>query len=208
MRSRLIQNNPKKAQEQVLNPYAVESPEIANHLVHQNGKNLEGLHTFVPHHSLTLMIKKTSDPALRKQKKEQAFINFAKMPEELKSLHKSFQKIKSHLYENPDDIDKLKPETKEKISAIIKIEQSVKYRLSRHFMNRLDIFSRFFFPIVWLTWLNITMFMLDGDAARFVLLGALILSILVCYCYLKIYDKSKLYNISKWQAIKWYMRCG
>jgi hypothetical protein len=91
-------------------------------------------------------------------------------------FHKSFQKFKSQLADNPDDIKNLKPETKSKINEVIKMEQSIKFRLSRHLMNRLDIFSRFFFPIIFVSWFNFTLFFLDYNWARFVILNMLVIA--------------------------------
>ena len=91
-------------------------------------------------------------------------------------FHKSLQKFKSHVAGNPDEVKNLRPSTKAKINQIIEIEQSIQFRLSRHIMNRLDIFSRFFFPIVFMSWFNFTLFFLDYDWARFVLLNMLIIA--------------------------------
>ena len=55
----------------------------------------------------------------------------------------------------------------QKINKIIDIEQSIAFRASRHIMNRLDIFSRFFFPIVFSSWFNFTLFFLDYDIGKF-----------------------------------------
>ena len=82
-------------------------------------------------------------------------------------FHKSFQQFKSKMIDNPDDFAHLKPNVKEKINKIIDIEQSIAFRASRHIMNRLDIFSRFFFPIVFSSWFNFTLFFLDYDIGKF-----------------------------------------
>merc|ERR1711957_232159 len=62
-------------------------------------------------------------------------------------LQKSFQKLKSHLIENKDDYQNLDVDTKNLINKVIEIESSIIFRLSRHLMNRLDIFCRFWFPL-------------------------------------------------------------
>ena len=123
-----------------------------------------------------------------------------------KNFQKSLQKLKSQLRENPKEAQELKPTTKKLIKEVIKIESSVKYRLSRHLMNRLDIFSRFWFPILYIPWLNITLFVLDKDVVRFVILNFLILLVVVSYCAMKIRQTSKQLKMTKWQACKYYMK--
>lgn len=53
-------------------------------------------------------------------------------------------------------------------------------------MNRLDIFSRFWFPILYIIWLNITLYMLDQNIARFTVLNFLILAVIAGYCTMKV----------------------
>jgi hypothetical protein len=96
-------------------------------------------------------------------------------------FQKSFQKLKSHFREHNEDFEKLQPDTKKLINKVVEIESSKKFRLTRHFMNRLDIFSRFWFPIIYILWLNISLFMLDNDLIRFSILNLIIFALFFSY---------------------------
>jgi hypothetical protein len=119
---------------------------------------------------------------------------------------KSFQRFKTNIMKNKEEIKKLKPETKFKIEEIIKIESSIQYRLTRHIMNRLDIFSRFWFPIVYVFWLNITLFQLDYNIIRFSILLCVVIAMITGYCVMKIYETKNLHSLTFWQSVKYYLK--
>jgi len=122
------------------------------------------------------------------------------------NLQRSFQVLKSHLKENKDDYKNLDEGTKTLINKVVEIESSINFRLSRHIMNRLDIFSRFWFPIIYVPWLNITLFILDQNITRFVILNFLVFAAIFGYCSMKIKQTSDQRKISYWQTVKYYMK--
>ena len=122
-------------------------------------------------------------------------------------IGKSFHRLKTRIIHNKGVIlKKLNTETRQKIDAIVKIESSIEYRVTRHIINRLDIFSRFLFPIIYLVWLNFTLFTLDYNYIRFTFISLLITSVVVSYLVMKIRDLKNDYKFSTWQAIKYYSK--
>lgn len=109
---------------------------------------------------------------------------------------RSFQRFKNKIMDNKEEIDRLKPETIEKINAIVKIESSIMYRLTRHAMNRLDIFSRFWFPIIYILWLNVTLYQLDENIPRFMVLFLINCCVFSSYCVMKIFEVMGNHNLS------------
>lgn len=119
---------------------------------------------------------------------------------------RSFQRFKNKIMDNKEEIDRLKPETIDKINAIVKIESSVMYRLTRHVMNRLDFFSRFWFPIIYIFWLNSTLWQLDANVPRFVVLFLINIFVLTIYCIMKLFEVMGNHNLTFKQAVKYYLR--
>ncbi|CAI2385451.1 unnamed protein product [Moneuplotes crassus] len=123
-------------------------------------------------------------------------------------IHKSFLRLKTQIKKNNGAIiKKLKTETKKKIEEIIKIETSTSYRLASHIMNRLDIFCRFWFPIVYMIWFNITIFTYGYNYILFSILSVLIVCVIGGYFFMKIKDLKKKRGLTTCQSIKYYMRC-
>jgi hypothetical protein len=119
---------------------------------------------------------------------------------------KSFQVFKHKIMEDKEEIKKLKPGAKQKINEIVKLESSVKYRLTRHFVNRLDIFSRFWFPIIYILWFNSALYQLDENIPRFVILLLIDITMIISYCVMKIFEVRNRYHLSFWQAVRYYMK--
>ena len=122
-------------------------------------------------------------------------------------IQKSFQKLKTWIIHNKGEfIQKLKPETRKKIAEVVKLESCIKYRLTRHIMNRLDIFCRFWFPIVYLIWLNFMLLSLEHNYIRFTVFSVLISAVVASYVVMKIKETKQTHKITTWQSIKYYMK--
>lgn len=143
----------------------------------------DGAMTLAPKSTKTInLIRMVTNRAIKNvsERPEQDDQNLKQPSNNINLFQKSFQKFKRKVADNINDFQKLKPETKTKINNVIKIEQSIKFRLTRHIMNRMDIFSRFFFPIIFTLWFNFSLFFLDYNYPRFVILNMLTISTLVC----------------------------
>jgi len=122
------------------------------------------------------------------------------------NFHDGIDNFKSFFDKKGDEYSHIDPEIKNKIEAILEIENSNYFKICDLISDRADHFSRYFFLIGLCFYFAYFLMLIDesNSAIPFFVLGAMILGL---YTTLKLRFRMKRSNLSCKNACLYYLRC-
>ena len=121
----------------------------------------------------------------------------------------TMKSLKSMVTQNKNELSGMDPKIKDKVSQILQIENSAKFQICEHLSMRLDIFSRFAFPVFYIIYLGISFGSLYRSPAIYSICIIFGLLLAVIYGIMKVNDRVKEDQMTYKQATLHYvkMRC-